>query len=106
MLLLPLNKAENAKGRMPGKFYEYLRAGRPILALGPEDSDVAAILQETGHGRMHDYSDVSGAKRSLIEALDAWERAEPFVTSERIRRFSNLEQTRVVAELLDRIQTT
>jgi glycosyltransferase involved in cell wall biosynthesis len=103
LLLLPLNKAENAKGRMPGKFYEYLRAGRPILALGPDDSDVAHILQDTRHGRMHDYSDVEGTKQTLLEALQAWERGDRFASSERIRQFSNREQTRVVANVLDRI---
>jgi hypothetical protein len=104
ILLLPLNKADNAKGRMPGKFYEYLRAGRPILAFGPEDSDVAGILQDTQHGRMHEYSDVKGTKETLLKALDAWERGDGFTSSNRIRKFSNREQTRIVANLLDRIQ--
>ena len=104
LLLLPLNKADNAKGRMPGKFYEYLRAGRPILALGPEDSDVSGILRGTAHGTMHEYSDVEGTKKTLIQALDAWSRDEVFASSEGIRRFSNREQTRLVATLLDRIQ--
>jgi hypothetical protein len=103
LLLLPLNKAENAKGRMPGKFYEYLRAARPILALGPEDSDVARILQDTRHGHMHEYSDVVGTKKTLLDALEAWERGDRFIPSELIREFSNREQTRVVASLLNRI---
>lgn len=106
LLLLPLNKAENAKGRMPGKFYEYLRAGRPILGLGPEDSDVSGILRDTQHGRMHEYSDVKGTKETLLKALDAWERGDGFTSSERIRQFSNREQTRIVANLLDRIQSS
>lgn len=105
LLLLPLNKADNAKGRMPGKFYEYLRAGRPILALGPEDSDVADILKSTDHGRMHEYSDIEGTKMTLMRALNAWMSNESFVSSEKIRQFSNREQTRMVATLLDRIQT-
>lgn len=106
LLLLPLNKAENAKGRMPGKFYEYLRAHRPILALGPEDSDVASILRETGHGRMHDYSDSKGTKATLIAAFEAWKKGETFISSDQIERFSNREQTRVVANLLTQIQSS
>ncbi|PID88622.1 MAG: glycosyl transferase family 1, partial [Bacteroidia bacterium] len=35
MLLLPLNIADNAKGRIPGKLFENLRASKPILVLGP-----------------------------------------------------------------------
>jgi len=106
LLLLPLNRAENAKGRMPGKFYEYLRAKRPILALGPENSDVASILRDTGHGQMHEYSDVSGTKKSLLTAFDAWEKGDVFKSSDHIKRFSNSEQTRVVADLLNQIQSS
>ncbi len=103
LLLLPLNKAANAKGRMPGKFYEYLRAKRPILALGPVDSDVSAILNETEHGRMVEYSDVAGTKRFIQDSFKAWERGDSFNASDSIARFSNLELTGNVAGILDRI---
>jgi hypothetical protein len=40
VLLLVLNRQENAAGRIPGKFFEYLAAGRPILAIGPPYSEI------------------------------------------------------------------
>jgi glycosyltransferase involved in cell wall biosynthesis len=40
VLLLCINKAENADGRIPAKIFEYIRTGNPILALGPSDSDI------------------------------------------------------------------
>src|SRR5262249_15255652 len=33
---------------VPAKLYEYLGAGRPILATGEPDGDLAAILAESG----------------------------------------------------------
>jgi len=106
VLLLPLNKASNAKGRMPGKFYEYLRAKRPILALGPEDSDVGAILNKTGHGQMSTYSNVGGTKTFVLDAYDAWKHGAPFHASETIKEFSNRELTKGVAGLLNQITST
>ncbi len=55
LLLLLLNQQDNAKGRIPGKLFEYLAARRPIVNFGPTDSDVAGILSETGSGPTFDY---------------------------------------------------
>ncbi|MFC1937652.1 hypothetical protein ACFLWY_03745 [Chloroflexota bacterium] len=35
---------------IPGKLFEYLRMGKPILALVPEDGDAAKIVKEAGAG--------------------------------------------------------
>ncbi|MCC6937389.1 MAG: glycosyltransferase [Flavobacteriales bacterium] len=43
VLLLPINNTPNAAGILPGKLYEYLSVGRPILAAGPS-GDVARVL--------------------------------------------------------------
>jgi len=48
VLLLPINETPNQAGILPGKLFEYLAAGRPILAVGPPSGDVARVLGE-GH---------------------------------------------------------
>lgn len=44
VLLLPINNTANQLGILPTKLYEYLSTGRPILAVGPADGDVARVL--------------------------------------------------------------
>ncbi len=44
VLLLCINKAHNADGRIPAKIFEYVRTGNPVLALGPITSDISDIL--------------------------------------------------------------
>ncbi|MBK9175522.1 MAG: glycosyltransferase [Flavobacteriales bacterium] len=44
VLLLPINTTANRHGILPTKLYEYLSVGRPILAVGPADGDVARVL--------------------------------------------------------------
>ena len=65
VLLLVLNRQENAAGRIPGKFFEYLAAGRPILAIGPPNSDVATILAETKSGYYCNFGDINATKAAL-----------------------------------------
>lgn len=67
ILLLLLNKAENAQGRIPGKFFEYLRTKRPILCLGPSGSDVEKILFETEHGLSLTYDDEASLKKFVSD---------------------------------------
>lgn len=56
LLLLLLNQQDNAKGRIPGKLFEYLAARRPILNFGGTDSDVANILRATNSGNTFAYT--------------------------------------------------
>jgi hypothetical protein len=36
LIFIPVSTEWDEKGNIPGKFYEYLRAGKPILAIVPE----------------------------------------------------------------------
>ena len=44
VLLLSVNDTANAKGVLTSKVFEYLAVGRPILAFGPKDGDIARVL--------------------------------------------------------------
>lgn len=55
VLLLAINDAPNARGILPGKMYEYMALKRPILAIGPTDSDFAKIIMETNTGVAVDF---------------------------------------------------
>ncbi len=52
VLLLALNNVPSAKGIITGKIFEYLMANRPVIAIAPEDGDLAKILQETNAGKV------------------------------------------------------
>lgn len=67
ILLLLLNQQKNAAGRIPGKFFEYLAAKRPILNFGPAKSDVGAILARTKGGTNCTYTDGEAIKKSVLK---------------------------------------
>ena len=68
LLLLEMNK-EETRAIIPGKLFEYMSSGRPILALGPEGSDVAPILEESGSGSFFCWEDKEAIKLYLLNAF-------------------------------------
>ena len=55
VLLLIEIDSEDTKSIIPGKLFEYMVSERPILALGPKDSDFAEIIKETNTGAFLTY---------------------------------------------------
>jgi Glycosyltransferase len=51
LLLLVLEGYKDAEGYMPGKLFEYLATGLPILGVGP-DGDAAELIQTSKAGKM------------------------------------------------------
>ena len=55
---------------MPAKLYEYIGAGRPILALAEREGDVAWALRESGVAhRIAPPLDAEAIRRSLLELV-------------------------------------
>ena len=50
VLLLMINNTPNSKGIITGKVFEYMASKRPILVIGPEDGDLANIINQTKSG--------------------------------------------------------
>ncbi|MCB9187226.1 MAG: glycosyltransferase family 4 protein [Flavobacteriales bacterium] len=65
VLLVSINNTQNATGILPGKFFEYLASGRPILAIGPIESDIGKVLELTQAGMIIEGEDVTGLKDAI-----------------------------------------
>ena len=101
LLLLPINKAENARGRLPGKLYEYLRTYNPILAFGSTAGDAAQIIKKTETGVTIGYDDSENQKEFLRALIDGTFSLSP--DKKEIASFSNENQTKKIAQFLDEI---
>lgn len=67
LLLIEINSPET-RGIIPGKFFEYLAAARPILAIGPPDWEVAALVETCKSGKAFEY----GAEKEIEGTLTDW----------------------------------
>ena len=67
LLLLVPDAGGRGKGVLSGKVFEYIAAGRPILAVVPTDGAAAELVRETGSGIVVAPDDVEGIKDALVE---------------------------------------
>lgn len=66
LLLIEIN-SEETKSIIPGKLFEYLISERPIIAIGPKESDFAEIITNTNTGVFFDYSEKLKLKHTIQE---------------------------------------
>lgn len=64
LLLIEIN-SEETKSIIPGKLFEYMVSNRPIIAIGPKDSDFAEIITETNTGVFFEYSQKEELKSTI-----------------------------------------
>jgi glycosyltransferase involved in cell wall biosynthesis len=103
LLLLLLNKAENVGGRIPGKVFEYFGARRPVLSLGPTNTDIEKMLSEAGAGENIDYSDNSQLKIYLQNQLNRFLNEGINSTSNSVKKFTHKEVSATFAKHLETI---
>lgn len=70
--LLVLAHTAIAPGNLPGKFFEYLASGNPILAIGPTDGDAAQVLKETEAGKIFERKSIEEIKISIGVSFSKW----------------------------------
>ena len=97
LLLLVLTDTKNAIGNIPGKLFEYMATGRPILALGDPQGDTARILQKASAGTVIAHSHLEEIKQYLMD----FEPLSEYKLSESVIGYSRIKLTEQLANLLN-----
>ncbi|MCW2119737.1 glycosyltransferase family 4 protein [Flavobacterium sp. 7A] len=66
VLLLIEIDSEDTKSIIPGKLFEYMVSNRPIIAIGPRDSDFAEIITGTNTGVFLRYTEKEKLKTLIL----------------------------------------
>lgn len=101
LLLVEINR-EETKAIIPGKLFEYLAAKRPIIALGPEGSDIKAIIDEAGAGAFFNYKEGQGLKLQIQKYFKQYQEKKLNITSTGIEKFQRRELTKKLADILSK----
>jgi glycosyltransferase involved in cell wall biosynthesis len=100
LLLLVLTGYKDAEGYMPGKLFEYLATGLPVLGVGPVNGDAATLLGTTSSGVMIGSEDVDGMSAVLRKRFQEWKNSTtPVISKSGTSHYSRKEITRQLTSL-------
>jgi len=103
LLLLSINRIQNAPYILTGKVFEYLASRKPILAICPEESDVAAIIKETNTGWVVPFHNKEVLRQTILEAFDDYinnrSRFQPIL----LERYSRKSLTTALSEIMNKL---
>ncbi|MCH7415370.1 glycosyltransferase family 4 protein [Belliella sp. R4-6] len=99
LLLLILTDTKNAKGNIPGKLFEYMATGRPVLALGDVNGDSAKILNDAEAGKVFAHTDQIG----IQEFLNNFDRNSSQEKGNSVDQYSRKNLTKTLVKTLNEI---
>ena len=88
---------------IPGKVFEYFGSRRPVLSLGPNNTDIEKMLCESGAGVNIDYSDKIQLKSYLLNQLNRFLNEGINSTSNSVKKFTHKEVSATFAKHLETI---
>ncbi|WP_047415270.1 glycosyltransferase [Cellulophaga sp. Hel_I_12] len=96
LLLAEIDSPETI-GIIPGKLFEYMAAKRPILAIGPDNWEVASIIKATNSGKTFNYSEEGELKKLVVHWFQAFKNKQLTVQSKNIEMYSRYSLTKKLA---------
>ena len=100
--LLVLAYTTIAPGNLPGKFFEYLASGNPILAIGPVKGDAADVLRQTNAGDIFERDDLSAITESLLKFYKQWSGKE-IIAGKDVSAYTRKKLTDKLSQLLEEL---
>jgi glycosyltransferase involved in cell wall biosynthesis len=108
LLFLPLHDlpAGRRARTVPGKTYEYVATGRPILAAVPE-GDARDLLARVGTAFICDPSDTEAMSRIILQEIERRDRGNPLPDLDRrvVEQYERRALTKRLAEVFDSVVT-
>lgn len=99
LLLIEINSL-HTKSIIPGKLFEYMVSGRPIVAIGPNGSDFADIITQTNTGVFVDYGGKEKLKTTILDYYESFLQGNLQVHAVGLQAYSRRNLTQHLSQLL------
>lgn len=100
VLLLIEIDSEETKSIIPGKLFEYMVSERPIIAIGPKDSDFAEIITSTNTGVFFTYNEKERLKKTILTNFELYLDKKLQVYPVGLQQYSRKSLTEKLAKLI------
>lgn len=104
VLLLVEIDSEDTKCIIPGKLFEYIVSGRPVIGIGPEGADFAGIINATNTGVFVTYDEKDKLKSILMEYYNRYKTKTLIVNAVGLQQYSRKNLTGQLAEVIKEIK--
>lgn len=105
VLLLLIPNVKKCKGILTGKLFEYLSAKRPILAIGPEDGDLADVIEDTNAGVIVDFDNDDKLSSEILKLYHQYKKGNLEVNSKNTNKYHRKELTKKVAFIINSLHS-
>ena len=102
LLLIEIDSFETI-GIIPGKLFEYMAAERPILAVGPKQSDVEKIIKDTNAGKYFNYDNLQEVKQYILECYEKYQQNNLKIHGIGLQYFSRKKLTEKLAGIIKNV---
>jgi len=102
VLLLIEIDSEDTRSIIPGKLFEYMVSGRPVIAIGPKNSDFAEIITETNSGVFFEYAEKEKLKQVIITYYNHYLVGELKANGVGLQQYSRENLTKQLVQLLNK----
>jgi len=99
LLLVEMNK-EETNAIIPGKLFEYMNSKRPIIAIGPDKSDVEDILKDSNSGAYFNYDNLQELKTTIKEKYNSYKSGNLSTNNANIEQYGRKALTQKMASLI------
>jgi glycosyltransferase involved in cell wall biosynthesis len=100
VLLLIEIDSEDTKSIIPGKLFEYMVSNRPIIGIGPKDSDFAEIITSTNTGVFFNYTEKVNLKSLILDSFNQFLHGKLRANGVGLQQYSRKNLTKQLVNLI------
>jgi len=104
-LLLIVDESKESEEIVPGKVYEYLGVGKPIIAIAPQKSAISKLINETKAGEVAHQTEIDKIADIILKFYVAWESMTQIVfpNQDLINSFERRNAAKQLADILEEL---